>query len=75
MIGKEMLKNLKTMIEFRQLPVFMITTSFGEKNSGKYYKTYARCCITKPVEANNFMEFIKSIKKSQIRNIQLPNIN
>ena len=73
MNGQEVLKQIKTNYKIKQIPVIMLTTSSSEKDVAESYQNYANCFITKPVDANNFLEVILSIENFWISVVKLPN--
>mgnify|MGYP003146668708 FL=1 len=60
--GHEVLQVIKTTESIQQIPVIMLTTSSSEKDINLSYKHHANCYITKPVEAEAFLEAITSIE-------------
>lgn len=70
--GIEVLKAIKSDPELSLIPVIILTTSEDEKDILKSYKSHANCYITKPVNYNNFMAVIKSLKDFWINIVQLP---
>lgn len=75
MNGHEVLQNLKSNNNFKQIPVIMFTTSSSERDILKSYKNYANCYITKPVEVDDFLDTIKSIENFWIGIVQLSTTN
>ena len=53
----------------------MLTTSDSEKDILESYKHHANCYITKPVNFENFMNVIQTIKEFWINIVKLPNQN
>jgi CheY-like chemotaxis protein len=75
MDGIEVLANLKNDDLLRVIPVVMLTTSDSEKDIFHAYQSHANCYITKPVNFENFMEVIQTIKDFWISIVKLPKIN
>nr|WP_315156331.1 response regulator [uncultured Flavobacterium sp.] len=70
--GQEVLKYIKESIEFRHIPIIMLTTSSSEKDIIQAYNNYVNCFITKPVEVNDFIHAITRIENFWISIVQLP---
>ena len=73
--GKEVLAKIKTDQALRQIPVVMLTTSSAEKDILESYKGHANCYITKPVDMEQFVEVVHSIKNFWFSIVQLPLAN
>lgn len=72
MNGHEVLSNIKTNKKLKHIPVIMLTTSSAEKDVLLSYQNYANCYITKPIEANNFLQVISTFENFWISIAQLP---
>ncbi|MBL1231222.1 MAG: response regulator [Vicingaceae bacterium] len=70
--GHEVLQVIKTTESIQQIPVIMLTTSSSEKDINLSYKHHANCYITKPVEAEAFLEAITSIEDFWLTIVKLP---
>lgn len=70
--GHEVLQIIKTTESTQQIPVIMLTTSSSEKDINLSYKHHANCYITKPVEAEAFLEAITSIEDFWLTIVKLP---
>ncbi len=70
--GHEVLQVIKTTESIQQIPVIMLTTSSSEKDINLSYKHHANCYITKPVEAEAFLEAITSIEDLWLTIVKLP---
>lgn len=73
--GHEVLKNIKFQDHLKHLPVIMLSTSSSQEDVMSSYKNYANCYITKPVDVNDFLKVIASIKDFWISVVQLPKNN
>lgn len=60
--GHQILKTIREMDEFKQIPVVILTTSNVGGDIKKAYDAGATCFITKPFGFNNFMEAVKTIE-------------
>ena len=74
MDGIEVLAKIKSNEGLRVIPVVMLTTSDSEKDIFQSYQSHANCYITKPVNFENFMEVIQTIKNFWINIVQLPKV-
>ena len=72
--GIEVLAKIKSNEDLMVIPVVMLTTSDSEKDIFQSYQSHANCYITKPVNFENFMDVIQTIKDFWINIVQLPKI-
>jgi CheY-like chemotaxis protein len=70
--GQEVLKKIKTNERLKHIPVIVLTTSSAEKDITLSYQNQANSYITKPVEAEDFMQLIRSIENFWINIVKLP---
>lgn len=70
--GLEVLSHIKESDSLKKIPVIMLTTSPDEKDILESYKNYANCYITKPVDADNFLNTIAGIEQFWIQIVKLP---
>lgn len=70
--GREVLAEIKTDPELRQIPVVVLTTSRAEEDIIKAYSHYANCYITKPVDFQQFIKIVKSIEDFWLTVVKLP---
>ena len=70
--GKEVLKNIKSNLNLRQIPVLVLTTSNAETDIEQAYQHHANCFITKPADFEQFLEVIQSIKRFWLHTVNLP---
>ena len=73
--GFEVLAVIKKDERLSVIPVIMLTTSDSEKDILESYQHHANCYITKPVNFENFMNVIQTIKDFWINIVKLPNPN
>jgi chemotaxis family two-component system response regulator Rcp1 len=74
MDGIEVLAKIKSNEHLRVIPIVMLTTSDSEKDIFQSYQSHANCYITKPVNFENFIAVIQTIKDFWINIVQLPKI-
>ncbi|MBI5249283.1 MAG: response regulator [Desulfomonile tiedjei] len=60
--GKEVLKEIKQDHSLRHIPVVILTTSDAHEDILETYELQASCFITKPMDAENFMQAILSVQ-------------
>lgn len=70
--GQEVLKTMKSDNRFKEIPVIMLTTSSSEDDILRAYQNHANCFISKPVEADQFLEVVSSIENFWISIVKLP---
>lgn len=70
--GQEVLQTIKSDNRFKEIPVIMLTTSSSEDDILRAYQNHANCFITKPVEAEQFLEVVSSIENFWISIVKLP---
>ena len=70
--GRELLAEIKSSPQFRQIPVVVLTTSGAEEDILRSYDLHANCYITKPVDFKQFMSVVKSIESFWLTVVKLP---
>ncbi len=70
--GREVLKEVKEDVNFKKIPVVVLTTSKAEEDILKSYDLHANSYITKPVDFNQFINVIKSIESFWLEVVKLP---
>lgn len=70
--GFEVLKEIKADENLRRIPVIVLTTSAEEKDIFKSYDMQASCFITKPVEFENFVAAVQSLRQFWFKVVTLP---
>ena len=71
--GREVLKSIKTNNTLKKIPVVILTTSKSEEDIFHTYDLHANCYITKPVDLDQFITVIQSIKHFWLSVVKLPN--
>lgn len=69
--GHELLCFIKQNKQLKHVPVIMFTSSCAEKDIAKAYKNQANCYITKPAEAEDFIQALQQIEHFWNRVCQL----
>jgi CheY-like chemotaxis protein len=70
--GREVLSEIKSDDELKRIPVVVLTTSRAEEDVLKAYNFNANCYITKPVDLEQFIKVVKSIKDFWLSIVKLP---
>lgn len=70
--GHEVLLHIKNSPVLKHIPVIMLTTSSSERDIQSSYRNHANCFITKPVDAENFLNVILNIENFWISIVTLP---
>ena len=72
MDGREVLEKIKQDEQLKRIPVVVLTTSQADEDILKSYDLNANCYISKPVDLDQFMEVIKSIKNFWLTIVKYP---
>jgi len=72
MSGREVLKELKSDVTLRTIPVVILTTSKSEEDVVRSYGLHANCYVTKPVDFAKFTEVVRSINEFWLGVVTLP---
>ncbi|HOX70740.1 MAG: response regulator [Dokdonella sp.] len=70
--GREVLAEIKSDAELKQIPVVVLTSSRAEKDLLSAYDSHANCYITKPVGFENFMDVVRNIENFWLTIVVLP---
>lgn len=70
--GRELLGEVKTDPELRQIPVIVLTTSGAEQDIARAYKLHANCYLTKPIQMDDFLKTIRSVEEFWLSVVRLP---
>jgi CheY-like chemotaxis protein len=72
MSGREVLAELKKDDDLKSIPVCVLTSSAAEEDIIKAYHLHANCYLTKPVEFNQFVKMVNSIKDFWLTAVHFP---
>jgi len=72
MDGRECLAILKADPHLRRIPVVILTTSEADQDVLKSYDLHANCYIAKPVDMEQFIKVVQSIKQFWLSIVSLP---
>jgi chemotaxis family two-component system response regulator Rcp1 len=70
--GREVLAEIKADPNLRRIPVVVLTVSKDEEDILKAYDLYANCYITKPIDLDQFINVIRTIKEFWLTIVKLP---
>jgi two-component system, chemotaxis family, response regulator Rcp1 len=70
--GREVLAEIKGDEKLKSIPVVVLTTSQAEEDIVKSYNLHANCYISKPLDFNQFVNVVKSIKDFWLAIVKLP---
>jgi CheY-like chemotaxis protein len=70
--GREVLSEIKSDLDLRQIPVIVMTTSKASQDVQKAYTLNANCYIAKPIELDDFMGVVQSIEDFWLTKAALP---
>jgi len=70
--GREVLAEIKQDVKLKQIPVVILTVSKAEEDIIKTYELHANCFITKPVDMDQFIKVVKSLKNFWFSIVKLP---
>jgi CheY-like chemotaxis protein len=70
--GQEVLAELKESLDFRVIPVVILTTSEAEEDIVRSYNLHANAYITKPVDFDRFVEVVRQIDDFFLTVVKLP---
>jgi chemotaxis family two-component system response regulator Rcp1 len=70
--GREVLEEIKSDAQLRQIPVVVLTNSDAEQDILRAYDSHANCYITKPVDLNQFIKIVSLIEEFWFTIVRLP---
>lgn len=73
--GREVLAEVKSDPDLRDIPIVVLTTSRAEEDICESYRLHVNCYITKPVDMIQFISVIKAIEEFWFATVSLPSRN
>ena len=70
--GREVLAEIKSDPNLKQIPVIILTTSAAEQDIFTTYANHANCYIMKPVDFNQFINVVRTIEDFWLTIVKLP---
>lgn len=72
--GRELLSKIKENERLKCIPVVILTTSTAEEDIIETYKKHANSYITKPMDLDQFIQVVESIKNFWLSIVKLPGV-
>jgi two-component system, chemotaxis family, response regulator Rcp1 len=72
MDGREVLREIKSDADLRQIPVIVLTTSRDELDVLRSYELHANSYVTKPIDLTEFIDVVRSIEGYWLSIVRLP---
>jgi len=72
MNGRQVLAEIKSDDELKQIPVVIVTTSQSEEDIVKTYNLQANCYVTKPIDLVQFIKVVESIEDFGLSLVKRP---
>lgn len=72
MSGQEVLREIKTDPDLRQVPVIIVTSSEAEEDVLKSYQLQCNAFVTKPLALEQFVKVVRSIEQFWLEIVKLP---
>ena len=60
--GRELLAEIKSDDDLRQIPVVVLTTSIMPEDITEAYNLHANCCLIKPIDYNELIEMLTALE-------------
>lgn len=70
--GKEVLEEIRATPKLKPIPVIVLTSSTADEDIIKSCAKHANAFLTKPVDADEFVDLVRSISEFWIQIVQLP---
>jgi CheY-like chemotaxis protein len=70
--GREVLKEMKSDLTLKAIPVIVLTTSSSDRDVLQSYELNANCYIIKPVDFEHFIEVVRSVENFWLTVVTLP---
>lgn len=70
--GREVLAEIKADDRLKRIPVVILTTSQAEEDILRAYNLNANCYVSKPVDLDQFIKVVRTIKEFWLTIVKLP---
>ena len=70
--GREVLAEIKSNEELRQIPVVVLTTSQAEEDIARAYELGASCYCGKPIDLDSFLNLVQTVADFWLTIVKLP---
>ena len=71
--GREVLVELKSLGDFKRIPVVVLTTSRADTDIEKIYELGANSFISKPIEFESLVKLMRLLAQYWLQTVELPN--
>ncbi len=72
MNGVEVLQEIKSRDDLKQIPVIVLTTSDSYADRERCYRLHANCFVNKPMDMEEFVDVVSGIKEFWFSIVKLP---
>jgi two-component system, chemotaxis family, response regulator Rcp1 len=70
--GREVLAEIKSNRDLRQIPVIILTTSESDTDIRKAYELHANCYVKKPTDLDEYISVVKACESFWLHVVRLP---
>ncbi len=71
--GREVLREIKSRADLKQIPVVVLTTSKADTDIARIYELGANSFITKPVDFDSLVGVMRLLSQYWLQTVELPN--
>jgi CheY-like chemotaxis protein len=71
--GREVLREMKTRMDLKRIPVVVLTTSRADTDIEKMYELGANSFISKPIQFDSLVKLMRLLSQYWLQTVELPN--
>jgi CheY-like chemotaxis protein len=71
--GREVLREMKTCVDLKRIPVVVLTTSRADTDIEKMYELGANSFISKPIQFDSLVKLMRLLSQYWLQTVELPN--
>jgi two-component system, response regulator len=71
--GREVLREMKTRVDLKRIPVVVLTTSRADTDIDKMYELGANSFISKPIQFDSLVKLMRLLSQYWLQTVELPN--
>jgi CheY-like chemotaxis protein len=71
--GREVLREMKTRVDLKRIPVVVLTTSRADTDIEKMYELGANSFISKPIQFDSLVRLMRLLSQYWLQTVELPN--
>ena len=71
--GREVLREMKTRVDLKRIPVVVLTTSRADTDIEKMYELGANSFISKPIQFDSLVKLMRLLSQYWLQTVELPN--